>query len=1002
MPFAIRSALSLFLVAVVLAGGRPAARAQAGLDVSAVSAETGQPVPGAEVVVRNEAIGFEQRQRTNAQGNARFEGLATAGAYDVFVPAGEDFRSARAADLSLREGFTRSVTLFLPPPAYELEEVTVTARESVADINRTGAEVSATLDAETVERLPVEGRQLDRALYRLPGVTQATGFFPEAPNVSINGANGLYANYLIDGLDNNENFLGGPKFNVPVGLVQDVTVLTSTYSAEYGRTGNGVFNVTTKSGGNDVSGEAFYVTRPGPPLDAATPYPGRDLSGNTVGDGFARHQGGFAVGGPLQKDRTFYFVNVEQTVDLKDNLLAAPGLGVTKTVEGTNAFTYASGRLDHRWTDRWRSTLRAHHSRVRIGNPGGALGGGVTFPSAANTETRDGTLLALQNTYAGERFVYEGGFQYSRFHWNAGEAKNPGQPQVTLLGRQHGEADRTLAVLGHPGFVFDEYENSVQVQQEVSYFAGAHTLKAGADVLTSDFSLQGGGNPDGNYTVRLTEAQQETVRERARGETLSISDVPSGVEVVNYGVELRPSTFGARQTLWALYLEDEFAATSDLTLTAGLRYDYDTLSKGGADTGDWNNIAPRLSVNYGLTERDVLRGGYGMFYDKIVYAIYSDALEQNSTAEGFRNQLRQLVEEGRLPDDTSIERVTFDGPLTANDPDATYLDGPTPAELQGQREEVFSNTRRILNPNGYDNPLTHQFSLGYQRQLDPSTRVYVDLVHTRSQNLPRLRDLNAPAPYDLTREQVENAEDPSSLVRTVEEADATRPVAPIPGGARQILITEMKGEARYWAAFFNFLKARQSGDRFAYRLSYTLSRLRNNTDDINFRAEDANDFSDEWGPSINDRTHVFNGQLSYFPLPGLAVTVAGLLQSGQPINRIPNADLFGTTDLNGDGREFEASYVGNSDRAPGESRNSDRLPWSTTFDVSVQYALPLAGGDVELTADVFNVLNTENLSGYTNNATLSNQIQVGPEGSGFVQRNAGPPRQFQFGLRYAF
>ncbi|HXU28952.1 MAG TPA: TonB-dependent receptor, partial [Thermoanaerobaculia bacterium] len=111
---------------------------------------------------------------------------------------------------------------------------------------------------------------------------------------------------------------------------------------------------------------------------------------------------------------------------------------------------------------------------------------------------------------------------------------------------------------------------------------------------------------------------------------------------------------------------------------------------------------------------------------------------------------------------------------------------------------------------------------------------------------------------------------------------------------------------------------------------------------------------------------------------------------------------YGTTDLNGDGRSFGDAYVGNSDRSPGESRNSDRLPWSKTLDLGVQYRLPFLGRRIEVRADVFNVTNEANLSGYSNNSTQSNQIQVGPKDSRIVKKNAGPPRQFQFGLRYSF
>jgi hypothetical protein len=251
---------------------------------------------------------------------------------------------------------------------------------------------------------------------------------------------------------------------------------------------------------------------------------------------------------------------------------------------------------------------------------------------------------------------------------------------------------------------------------------------------------------------------------------------------------------------------------------------------------------------------------------------------------------------------------------------------------------------------------------------------------------------------------------PASAVRTQADANLTRPLADlgpggdgvVPGGALSIIMTETAGRAHYSAATFALLCDRGTSP-WSYRVSYTLSRLENDTDDINFRAQDSNRFEDEWGPSINDRTHVINGLLWYHPLPGLTLSLGALLQSGQPINRIPDAAIYGTTDLNGDGRSFSDAYLGNSDRQPGESRNDDRLPWSEVFDVGVRWLVPGSGKRaVEFAADVFNVFNTENLSGYSNNATQSNQIQVGPSGGPIVRRNAGPGRQFQFGVRYVF
>ena len=972
--------------------------AQAGLEVTVFDVASNSVLDGITVFVSNEAIGFETNTVTNAQGKARFAGLSTSGAYEVFIRATDDYHEARASDVVLRTNFTRSVSLIrYPISTVDLDEITVTGVSSFATINTVNAEISSTLHPEEIELLPVEGRDITRALYRLPNVTQATGFYPEAPNVSINGANSLYTNYMIDGMDNNENFLGGQKFPIPIGFARDITVLTNNYSTEFGRTGNGVFNITTKSGSNELTGEAFYLTRPGPVIDGQSPFPQRDLSGNQVKEGFARQQIGVGLGGPIQQDRTFFYFNFEQTFDVKDNFLRVPELNINETVRGENSFSYLSAKVDHRWSDRWTSSLRANLADVGIERQGGGLEGGVTFPSAGNTQDRNAFLLAFQNTYVGDKFVYEGNAQYSRFRWNYARPENGAGAGVTVLGA----SGTTVAVLGHPGFYFDDVENTFQLQQKITIPTNSHTLKAGLDLISADFALTGGGNPDGNYTVQLDAAQESALQNASLGANLDITDIPSDVQVVDYSVELQPSSFGATQNLLSLYVEDLISVSPRLNLTAGLRYDYDDLSKGGADNGDLNNLAPRFNFNYSLDAQSSIRGGYGIFYEKIVYAVYSDALQQNSTAVGFRQQLQQLVDMGILPSDTDLDQVTFDGNLTVNPQNVSYLNGPTPATVQDLRSTAFSGERRILNPNGYENPMTHQISLGYQRQLNQEYLFYVDLMHTRSFNLFRLRDLNPPSPYLISEETVRSStpEELQALVRTPAEADATRPVAPVAGGARNIVVSESEGESKYYAANVNLLKDR-GDDEYAFRLSYTLSRLRNNTEDINFKAMDANNFEAEWGPSINDRTHVVSGIFYYYPKPELAISLATLVQSGQPINRIPDAQIFGTTDLNGDGRSFGDAYVGNSDRQPGESRNSDRLPWTSTFDIGFQYNVILSGQRVELRADVFNIFNTANLSGYSNNATQSNQIQVGPAGSGIIKRNASPPRQFQFGVRY--
>lgn len=977
--------------------------AQADLTVYVFNILTNESLEGVEVTLINEGRGYTNTLVTDDQGKALFKNIPEVSGYVVSISESELYFDTKSEEISIRSNQSPTVQLGLFEKRSVNLETVVVQGANTTKINRTDAEVSFELKQKDIEQIPIEGRDITRVLFRLPNVSQATGFYPEAPNVSINGANSLFTSYLIDGMDNNERFLGGQKFAIPVGFTRNITVLTNNYSAEYGLTSNGIVNITSRSGSNELTGEAFFITRPGPAIDGRSDFAQRDLSGNFVKDGFQRYQAGVGVGGALVPDKTFFYFNLEHTTDLKDNLLNSPELGVNETVRGTNNFTYASAKIDQNWSANFRSSLRVNLGQVNIERQGGGLEGGVTFQSAGNKQDRNSLLVAMKNSYVKGNFSSQTNLQFARFRWNYARALNGDSPQVTV----RGPSDQAIAILGHPGYFFDELENTLQLQQKFSYYAGKHTLKAGFGIISADHALQGGGNEFGNYLVRLNAEQLAQVRSLNRGADLNVGDIPSDVEVLQYNVELRPATFGTRQNVYLLYFEDQWSATDRLNLTLGLRYDYDNLSKGGSDQGDFNNIAPRFNFNYKLGQRGSLRGGYGIFYDKVLYAVYSDALQQNTNSADYRAQLQELVRLGILPQNTNIDAITFEGNAGATVANVDYLQGPSAATLQEQRDQQFANERRILNPNGYDNPYTHQMALGYQLQVDNDKLFYVDLVHNQSFNLFRLRNLNAAASYPIT--------DPDNVVvRTPAEADASRPIPIIDGSyaiingeqvngvARNIVVSETKGQSRYYAASFNLQKDR-GDDKFSYLLNYTLSYLENNTEDINFRAMDANNFTAEWGPSINDRRHIINGVFNYFPIENLGVTVAALLQSGQPINRIPDATIYGTTDLNGDGASFGDAYVGNSDRFPGESRNNDRLPWSNNFDVGIQYQIPLAGNALEFRADIFNIFNIQNLSGYSNNATQSNQIQVGSRASGvLVRRNAGAPRQFQFGVRYVF
>jgi outer membrane receptor for ferrienterochelin and colicin len=972
--------------------------AQNQIEIKVVDLLTNKPVKSVEVFLET----YEEKKLSaisDKEGIVIFKDLKNSKTYKVFTFPNDKYAEASIGNINLNNSNPTTFMLELPSIREELlEEVRITNSKR-AKMNDQNAEVSYIIPKEEIQALPVEGRDITRTLIRLPNLTVATLGYAEAPNVSINGMNGTFTNYLIDGMDNNERFLGNMKFNTPLGFVDGISVLTNNYSVEFGNTSNGLVNISTRSGSNKLSGEAFYLSRPGSIIDSKSPFATLDLSGNQVKDGFKRDQAGFGLGGALKKDKTFFYINFEQTLDKKDNLLNVPQLGINEIITGNNYFSYSSAKIDHLWSKRFKSSLRVNHGVFNIDRQGGGLEGGNLFPSAASAQKNRTYLVALKNAYIINSYLTgESNFQTSFFRWNYREPVNLASPSVTV----QDPSGAVMAILGQSGGIFDNNEYTQQLQQKLFFRQGKHSLKFGAEFISSNYSLLGGGNPNGTYLVRLNQDQLNTIITRGVSSNLNVSDIPSDVRVINYDVELQTNTFGATQNVFSTYLEDNISVNNNLNLTFGLRYDYDNLSKGGGTKGDFNNIAPRLAFNYRINEKNTLRGGYGIFTDKIKYSVHSDALQFSSTSSDYKKQLTELQRLGKLDPEADIEKITFPGNIRATSANVSYLEGPSFEQLQGRRNQQFVNNLRILNPNGYQNPYSHQVSLGYQNKTDDIHLFSLDLNYVATNNLFYVKNLNAPAPYPL--------DDPKNvIVRKVAEADLTRPVPlrsdskgqyavvqddTLRGFARNVLMSETNGKARYWAMNLVYQKLKGE-DKYAYRMSYSLSLIKSNTSSINTRANDSNNFEAEYTFDENDRRHVASFMFFWFPIKNLVISPAFLVQSGQPITRIADARIYGTTDLNGDNDFFNPG-----DYSPGNKRNADRLPWANTLDLSVKYTLLK---HFEISADIFNVLNAVNYSGFNVVRGNSNQFMAGDKSTNtYIYRAASAPRQFQFGARYVF
>ncbi len=958
---AIRSLRPYVLFALMFAGSAEAVEAQSVRVVGVVREQGGRPLGGVIVEITS-----------GSSGSATSDTTGVDGSYMIVAPAATTLLlSARSLGfevvtlkISPLTGGERRAVAFTMSSLAQLDLVSVVAERERPLLDTRGATTGGRLERRELERLPTDARDPVTLAYTIPGVAQATGFFGDAPKLTINGANALYTQYSLDGLENNEGFLGGPRVEVPLSAISNLAVLANTYSAEFGRSSNGVVNMATRSGGDAWSGELFLYSRPGLPIDARAATIPRGTQPDDfrrAQEGFRRVQAGFAGGGPLAAN-TRGFGAVELTRETEDRIASTASTVFTGREQRDTWKLF--GRVDQGWSPTQTTTLRTAASIVdRAGE-----GSGIVAPEADITTQRIGTATALihRSSLRGGTASNEASVQLSTFMWNFPPtvASSEGRPQVTIF-QAAGNDTVAAGVVGSSNFIFDEAERQLQLRNVFEgSISSAHRIRIGADVARSQFKLRASQtNPAGSYAV-LDEGNIPSQANR-----YTFGDIPSTVRVLSYTVDAAQKQVDLSQTLYGVFVEDQWRTTPQLTVTAGLRWDYDDITSRGASSADLNNFQPRVAVNWLVSSNIVLRGGAGLYAGKFPYAVYSDAIQFG-------------------PDGN--QTVTFDGAAVPR-----YLEGPRTATLDrttlppGEIRELFSL--------GLEQPMSTQFTLGWQAQIASFAAFFIDGVRTTTRNLPRSRDLNASTrgigPGDTT-----------SL--PVSQGDQFRPVLPVTGEYRRLSTTESAGRGEY-VGLYSALRLNVARD-LTLDANYVLSRSRNDTEDINFNATQGNRFDLEWADAVNDRRHKVSTRATWTGAKHL--TLAGLAdyQSGTPINRVagaidPVTGLPGFRDLDGSGDTFGNGFLGNQDRFAGVPRNGERLPGAFLIHGSAQVALPTGGSVIALRADVFNLLNSTNPGGYANGIPGGGaRTQVGRPGDPFVFANSGPPRQLQFSARIAF
>jgi hypothetical protein len=575
----------------------------------------GAVITGANVTATN--VETHQRFATTSdnEGRYRFPFLRT-GAYDLTVEA-TGFHAV-----------TRQITVLLGqvlelPVQLEVEGVSVNVDVGAADaplVETARTQITETIRPREIADLPLNGRNyLDLALL-VPGVsptnTGSNQRFAETSavpgqGISVAGQRNLYNSFIVDGVSANDDAadLTGTYYSEEV--IDQFQVVTSGGIAEFGRASGGVVNILTRSGTNDWRGN-FYGFARNQRFDARNPLaPTKDL--------LTQAQYGGTAGGPLRRERTFFFTNFEQTRRNYSAVLTIAPAALTSINDRLRAVNYGGplietgvvpasfdttnffARIDHRLTER--NQLSARYSLYHIEAVNSRNVGGLNAVSrGSGIDDTDQTVQVSNVTTLSSRTINEARFQFTRSRLDAPMNDTTG-PAVNIAGvANFGTA--TFSPLARDVNLFEAVDN-------VSTQLGNHSLKAGGGFLYNRLNIVFPGAFQGVYNFS------------------SLNNSLSG----NYNTFQQafgaPEQFQSNPNLGA-FIQDEWRVRRDLTINAGLRYDVQYLPD--PIQTDTNNFAPRLGIVYAPGDRKtVIRASYGLYYDRVPLRATSNALQRDGS-----------------------------------------------------------------------------------------------------------------------------------------------------------------------------------------------------------------------------------------------------------------------------------------------------------------------------------------------------------------------------------
>ena len=959
--------------------------------------QTGAVVKDAKISVVNTATGAAREAVSGSDGSATIPALSLTGTYTVSVSK-EGFGNEELKGVTLRSGETATVkvTLFV---GSEKAEVTVFGTTEGV---RANPQIGLPLNSPQIDETPILGRKATALPLLNSAFRQGKGTGDLFVNATyfITGVGSRRATtFTLDGANNDEGWGRQTAIvTVPLGAIQEITVLSNAFSSEYGWTSGPALNIVTKSGTNEFHGEGLVLIRPGgswqaktfstkgfcPPSvpSCVTPTTLTAISPVDIPDALNQVSG--SLGGPIVKDKTFFFATADYTRQNRTTFLSTtlpafvlPSDGHLDVTGHYRQFLF-DGRVDHKLTSSQMLMVRFNVDRFFDDNPQDAVGGSNAPSVARRYSRRSWTAQVNHTTVFSANLLNEARFAYLH-----------GDP-VTLWEAQ--TLSTTYTRGGAVPFTIgqsrasDIFSHQLQFGDTLSWSLGKHYLRFGGSVI--HHTSGGTGSEPGTAILGTFTFKNTTTAPFGQ---LTLAEVQNYTQPIDFGI----SSYKLSQWLNTVFVQDSIHLRSDLTLDVGLRYDRQTL------TDAKRNFAPRIGFGWhpGGDSRTSIRGGYGMYYTQI---------RSNAVAGYLVNGLDGLTTYTAVSGQTGFPTCLTCAPVNVDPKTVPASQLPARditirAGLRSFYESQFARYGLNFNllPNYPDklvNPRSQVMSIGAEREVVKGLFVGGDYVHQRLSGMDRTVDLNAPSDFPRTA---------PGQVRSVAAANTTRPILPVNGGGRQVNVIMNLGVADY-----NGLQTQVSyrgNSRMYAALSYTLSRATNTSEpDGNGIAPNQSIISrlgeEERGPSVVDQRHRAVITFSYrFPLNITAGTLTQLA-SARPFNATTGVDN------NGDGANNDRPVIDGRVIPKSAFRGTPTSEVAAFIESRIKTSERTS---ILLRLEGFNLFNHGNFLGrgvtvYGDAATPATTFGQFVGGVGTATNaipafaNIDPPRMFQLQARFIF